>query len=57
MHSEDLDISIGQAITWHGADGCIMSIDGDSIVIEVMGETILTDADELAEQNEDLIIG
>jgi len=56
MSIENLDISIGQAISWHGCEGCIMDIYDNDIVIEVCGETFTVDADEFAEQNEDLVI-
>ena len=55
MSTQDLDISIGQAVNWYGNDGCIMDIDGETIIIEVCGETIMTDADELVEQNPDFL--
>ena len=55
MSTQDLDISIGQAVNWYGNDGCIMDIDGETIIIEVCGKTIMTDADELVEQNIDLL--
>lgn len=56
MKITDLDIAIGQAINWNGADGCIMDINNNTIVIEVMGEVIEVSPTEFAEQNEDLVI-
>lgn len=51
-----LDIVIGSVIGWYGNDAIVTDIDGESISLEVCGEDILTDIDEVAEQNPELII-
>lgn len=53
---KNIEITVGQSVDWYGATGCIMDIDNESVTIEVLGESILTDVDELAEQNPDLVI-
>lgn len=46
----EIEFQAGDCIQWHGYDGLIIDIDGDDITIEVCGEEIYTDIEELTEQ-------
>lgn len=57
----ELDLVLGQQVYWHGYDAIVRHIEGDSITIEMLngemqGDLIAVDSEELAEQNEDLVI-
>lgn len=57
MTTRDLDIVVGQTIAMHGYDCIVREVEASGIVVEYPnGEIKWEDVEEVAEQNEDLIL-
>lgn len=52
MSELELDIKVGDTIDWHGCDAIVKDIDNSLYTLEVCGEEVVADEEEIAEQNE-----
>lgn len=55
--TRDLDISLGQIVSWNGQEASIRNIEAYTVALELeSGEVVLVEAEELLNQNDDIVV-